>query len=87
MGKNPGDYPKIEGQPHVQVALKKGNAKAGDVIPYVFCIAEGEESAKSAQADRAHHPDELRRAGSELKIGTVVYVDVYPRSLTLTFRL
>ncbi|KAJ3926048.1 MAG: hypothetical protein NXY57DRAFT_1115651, partial [Lentinula lateritia] len=39
LGKNPEDYPKAEGQPHVQVALKMkakgGNARAGDVIPYV----------------------------------------------------
>lgn len=49
---------------------KGGTSRAGDVIPYVFCLAEGEEPAKSAQADRAKHPDEVRRAGSELKIGS-----------------
>jgi DNA polymerase alpha subunit A len=48
---------------------KGGTAKAGDVIPYIFCLAEGEETAKTAQADRAKHPDEVRKAGSELKIG------------------
>lgn len=48
---------------------KGGSAKAGDVIPYIFCIAEGEETARSAQADRAHHPDELRKGESTLKIG------------------
>lgn len=48
---------------------KGGNARSGDVIPYVFCLAEGEETAKSAQADRAKHPDEVRRAVGELKIG------------------
>jgi DNA polymerase alpha subunit A len=48
---------------------KGGNARAGDVIPYLFCLAEGEETAKTAQADRAKHPDEVRRAGSTLKIG------------------
>ena len=57
----------------MQVALriksKGGNARAGDVISYVFCLAEGEETAKTAQADRAKHPDEVRRAGSDLKIG------------------
>ncbi|KAJ7574363.1 hypothetical protein C8J56DRAFT_839134 [Mycena floridula] len=78
LGKNPEDYPKVEGQPHVQVALamkaKGGNAKAGDVIPYVFCLPEGEETAKSAQADRAKHRDELRKAGSELKIDYEFYL-------------
>ncbi|KAG6329610.1 hypothetical protein ID866_9478, partial [Astraeus odoratus] len=42
LGKNPEDYPDAKSQPHVQVALrikaKGGSAKAGDVIPYVFCI-------------------------------------------------
>jgi len=46
-----------------------GSAKTGDVIPYIFCLAEGEESAKSTQADHAKHPDELKKAGSTLKIG------------------
>ena len=45
-----------------------GNARSGDVIPYVFCLCEGEESAKSAQADRARHPDEFRKA-TDLTIG------------------
>lgn len=57
----------------MQVALrmkaKGGTPRAGDVIPYLFCLGEGEEPAKSAQADRAKHPDEVRRAGSALKIG------------------
>ena len=48
---------------------KGGAARAGDVIPYVFCLAEGEETAKTGQADRAKHPDELRRARGSLKIG------------------
>lgn len=46
-----------------------GNARVGDVIPYIFCLAEGEEPAKTAQADRAKHPDEIRKPGSGLKIG------------------
>ena len=72
LGKNPEDYPDGKGQPHVQVALrlkaKGGTAKTGDVMPYVFCKEEGEESAKTAQADRARHPDEVRR--SNLQVGT-----------------
>jgi DNA polymerase alpha subunit A len=71
LGKNPEDYPDAKGQPHVQVGLRLkargGTAKAGDVIPYVFCKEEGEESAKTAQADRARHPDEVRR--SNLQVG------------------
>jgi DNA polymerase alpha subunit A len=48
---------------------KGGHARSGDVIPYLLCRSEGEETAKSAQADRAKHPDEFRRASGELKIG------------------
>jgi DNA polymerase alpha subunit A len=65
LGKNPDEYPDAKSQPHVQVALrmkqKGGSARNGDVIPYVFCLSEGEESAKTAQADRAKHPDEVRK--------------------------
>ncbi|KAL4066177.1 hypothetical protein J3A83DRAFT_4433487 [Scleroderma citrinum] len=73
LGKNPEDYPDAKSQPHVQVALrmkaKGGSAKAGDVIPYVFCVGKGEEASKGAQADRAKHPDELKKAApGELSI-------------------
>lgn len=53
----------------MKMKAKGGNAKAGDVIPYLFCLAEGEETAKTAQSERAKHPDEVRKAGSTLKIG------------------
>jgi DNA polymerase alpha subunit A len=73
LGKNPEDYPDGKSQPHVQVALRlkvKGqSAKAGDVVPYVFCLGEDGHTAKTAQADKARHPDELRRARDEFKIG------------------
>ncbi|KAI0796194.1 hypothetical protein C8Q75DRAFT_863184 [Abortiporus biennis] len=72
LGKNPEDYPDAKSQPHVQVALRMkargGTPRAGDVIPYVFCLGEGGESSKTAQADKAKHPDEVRKAGSELQI-------------------
>ncbi|KAL0579487.1 DNA-directed DNA polymerase alpha catalytic subunit pol1 [Marasmius crinis-equi] len=78
LGKDPEAYPKAEGQPHVQVALKMkakgGNARAGDVIPYIFCLPEGAETAKTAQSERAHHRDELRKADSELKIDYEYYL-------------
>lgn len=73
LGKNPEDYPDKKGQPHVQVALrlkaKGGSGKAGDVIPYVFCLGADGKTSRSAQADRAFHPDEFRRKDSGLKIG------------------
>lgn len=78
MGKNPEDYPDIKSQPHVQVALRMklrgGDARHGDVIPYVFCLSEGEETAKTAQADRAKHPEEFKKAGAELKLGTLLFL-------------
>ncbi|GAA5897364.1 hypothetical protein JCM5296_004143 [Sporobolomyces johnsonii] len=78
LGKNPEDYPDAQSLPHVQVALKmkaKGqSAKAGDVIPYIFCIAPNGETTKTAQAANAHHPDDVRRQGSTLKIDFEVYV-------------
>ena len=73
LGKDPAEYPDAKSQPHVQVALKMkakgGNARAGDVIPYIFCVGETTETGKTAQAERARHPDELRKAGSDCKIG------------------
>ena len=73
LGKNPEDYPDAKSQPHVQVALRMksrgGTARSGDVIPYVFCLGDSGESSKSAQAERAKHPEEIRKAGSDLKIG------------------
>ena len=73
LGKNPQDYPDAKSQPHVQVALRlqaKGQTiKAGDVTPYVFCLGEDGSTSKAAKADRAFHPDELRKNGTSLKIG------------------
>ncbi|EKM50078.1 uncharacterized protein PHACADRAFT_213841 [Phanerochaete carnosa HHB-10118-sp] len=78
LGKNPEDYPDAKSQPHVQVALRmkaKGSAaRSGDVIPYIFCLGEGGESSKSAQAERAKHPDEIKRAGSDLRIDYEYYL-------------
>src|SRR4051794_2230301 len=66
LGKNPQDYPDAKSLPHVQVALRQKqrgqDVKAGDVVPYIFCLGEdGISATRTAQADRAHHPDELRR--------------------------
>ncbi|GJJ15609.1 hypothetical protein Clacol_009887 [Clathrus columnatus] len=72
LGKNPEDYPDAKSQPHVQVALRmktRGLAgRAGDVIPYIFCLGEDGQSSKTAQAAHARHPDEIRKAESENKI-------------------
>ncbi|TFY64658.1 hypothetical protein EVJ58_g2476 [Rhodofomes roseus] len=78
LGKNPEDYPDAKSQPHVQVALRMkargGTARSGDVIPYVFCLGDNGETSKSAQAERAKHPDEVRRANSGLQIDYEYYL-------------
>jgi DNA polymerase alpha subunit A len=70
LGKNPKDYQNAKGRPHVQVALrmksKGGTVHVGDVIPYIFCLGTGGESSK---ADRARHPDEVRKAEKDCLIG------------------
>jgi DNA polymerase elongation subunit (family B) len=79
LSKNPEDYTDKKSQPHVQVALrmkqKGGAGKAGEVIPYVFCLGSDGKTSKSAQADHAFHPDEFRRKDSALKIGTCLEHD------------
>ncbi|KAI0272419.1 hypothetical protein BC834DRAFT_921889 [Gloeopeniophorella convolvens] len=78
LGKSPEDYPDAKSQPHVQVALKMKArnlaARAGDVIPYIFCVGDEEQAGHTAQAERAKHPDELRKAGSEVKIDYEYYL-------------
>ena len=54
-----------------------GTARSGDVIPYVFCLGDNGESSKSAQADHAKHPDEVRKADSGLKIGVYIASAIY----------
>ncbi|WWC58983.1 uncharacterized protein I303_101529 [Kwoniella dejecticola CBS 10117] len=79
LGKNPEDYPDKKSQPHVQVALrmksKGASVRAHDVIPYIMCLDESGKGGKTAQAERAFHPDDLRRQGSELKIDYDFYLD------------
>lgn len=53
----------------MRIKSRGGTAHAGDVIQYIFCLGPNGESSKSGQADRAYHPDEIRRSKGELKIG------------------
>lgn len=48
-------------------------AKAGDVIPYIFCMGADGIAQKTGKADRAYHPDEIKKADSGLKIGKSVF--------------
>jgi DNA polymerase alpha subunit A len=74
LGKKPEDYPDAKSQPHVQVALRlktrNVTVRAGDVIPYIFCSEDGDGAGNSAQAERARHPDELRKAGAGSEVQT-----------------
>ena len=45
--------------------------RAHDVVPYIMCLGDDGKAARTAQADRAFHPDDLKRQGSELRIGPV----------------
>lgn len=74
LTKNPEDYADAKSQPHVQVALrlkKRGiSIRAGDTVPYVICTAEGvADGTKTGFAERAYHPDDVKREGSGLQIG------------------
>ncbi|KIY66839.1 hypothetical protein CYLTODRAFT_437277 [Cylindrobasidium torrendii FP15055 ss-10] len=76
LGKNPEEYPAKEGLPHVNVAKRmlseRRSARAGDVIPYLICVPE--DPTKTSVADRAYHPDDVRKAGSTLKIDYEYYI-------------
>ncbi|KAL7410542.1 hypothetical protein BDY24DRAFT_399400 [Mrakia frigida] len=77
LGKNPEDYPDAKSQPQVQVALRikarGGSAKSGDVMQYIFCLGADGKAARTGQADRAYHPDEIRKQ-PELKIDYEYYL-------------
>ncbi|KAG8995845.1 DNA-directed DNA polymerase alpha catalytic subunit pol1 [Tulasnella sp. JGI-2019a] len=77
LGRNPEDYDQ-KNMPHIQVALRMkargGAAKAGDVIPYLFCLGVDGVSSKTAQADKAKHPDEVRKGGDDTKIDYEYYL-------------
>ncbi|BAF06834.1 Os01g0868300, partial [Oryza sativa Japonica Group] len=67
LTKAPEDYPDAKNQPHVQVALRlKQNGysgcSAGDTVPYIICSQQDSESTHSGGiAQRARHPEELKR--------------------------
>lgn len=50
------------------------NVKAGDTIPYVICQVDGVQNGTSTGfAERAFHPDDVKRGNLGLKIGKFVY--------------
>ncbi|KAL2520250.1 DNA polymerase alpha catalytic subunit [Forsythia ovata] len=68
LTKSPEAYPDARNQPHVEVALRlKKNGyvtgcSAGDTVPYIICCEQGNGSSASLGiAQRARHPDELKK--------------------------
>lgn len=72
LNKAPHEYPDVNAQPHLRVALAMMKAgkpvNTGDHIPYVVC--EGEGSA----AERAYHPEEVRRSNGALLVDVEWYL-------------
>ncbi|KAI3875794.1 hypothetical protein MKX03_023717, partial [Papaver bracteatum] len=75
-------YPDAKNQPHVQVALRLREAgyssgfSAGDTIPYIICCEQGTTSSGSSSgiADRARHPDEMKRSNCTWMIDIDYYL-------------
>jgi len=74
LGKNPEDYPDAKSQPHVQVAIRnesqRRNPRAGDVIPYVFCLGP---VVKPARLHRPKEPNILMKLGKPKIILRLVF--------------
>lgn len=75
LSKHPNDYPDGKSLPHVHVAkkmlLNKLNITVGDHIPYVITKPSEEDSGTGKEAktpaERARHPEEIRRSEGVLK--------------------
>ncbi|KAJ0971998.1 hypothetical protein J5N97_019957 [Dioscorea zingiberensis] len=80
LTKPPEDYPDAKNQPHVQVALRLRQngypgCSAGDTVPYVICCQQESSSGSSTGiAQRARHPDELKRDGGNWLIDIDYYL-------------
>ncbi|GKC77861.1 DNA polymerase alpha catalytic subunit, partial [Tanacetum coccineum] len=68
-------YPYARSQPHVEVALRlrklgyTSGCFAGDTVPYIIWCEQGKGSSTSAGvAQRARHPDELKKDNENLMI-------------------
>ncbi|KAM0843858.1 hypothetical protein ACQ4PT_057427 [Festuca glaucescens] len=80
LTKAPEDYPDAKNQPHVQVALRlKQNGfsgcSAGDTVPYIICSQQDSDNTHSGGiAQRARHPDELKRDPNKWMIDIDYYL-------------
>ncbi|KAA8547110.1 hypothetical protein F0562_003539 [Nyssa sinensis] len=81
LTKAPEAYPDAKNQPHVEVALRlkksgySNGCSAGDTVPYIICCEQGAGSGTSAGiAQRARHPDELKRDNRKWMIDIDYYL-------------
>ncbi|XP_008241474.1 PREDICTED: DNA polymerase alpha catalytic subunit [Prunus mume] len=81
LTKPPEAYPDAKNQPHVQVAqrLKQSGystgCSVGDTVPYIICCEQGAGSVNSTGiAQRARHPDELKREDGKWMIDIDYYL-------------
>ncbi|XP_024931872.2 DNA polymerase alpha catalytic subunit isoform X1 [Ziziphus jujuba] len=81
LTKPPEAYPDARNQPHVLVAqrLKQSGyvsgCSVGDTIPYIICCEPGASSGSSSGiAQRARHPDELKREDGKWIIDIEYYL-------------
>ncbi|KAK3162584.1 hypothetical protein QOZ80_1BG0091200 [Eleusine coracana subsp. coracana] len=80
LTKAPGDYPDAKNQPHVQVALRLrqngySGCSAGDTIPYIICSQQDSDNSHSGGvAQRARHPEELKRDPDKWMIDIEYYL-------------
>ncbi|KAM7251032.1 hypothetical protein ACFE04_022915 [Oxalis oulophora] len=81
LTKPPESYPDARNQPHVQVALRlkqsgyTSGCSVGDTIPYIICCEQGTSSGGSTgMAQRARHPDELKRDDGKWMIDIDYYL-------------
>ncbi|XP_068659458.1 DNA polymerase alpha catalytic subunit [Aristolochia californica] len=81
LTKPPEDYPDAKNQPHVQVALRlkqsgySTGCSAGDTVSYVICCQQGTPAGSATGiAQRARHPDELKRDHGDWMIDIDYYL-------------
>ncbi|GMN30176.1 hypothetical protein TIFTF001_002720 [Ficus carica] len=81
LTKPPEAYPDAKNQPHVLVALRlkqsgySTGCSVGDTIPYIICCEQGTSSIGSTGiAQRARHPDELKKEDGKWMIDIDYYL-------------
>ncbi|WCJ31178.1 DNA polymerase alpha catalytic subunit [Euphorbia peplus] len=81
LTKPPEAYPDAKNQPHVLVALRlkksgyTSGCSVGDTVPYVICCEQGGTSGSSTGvAQRARHPDELKKDDGKWMIDIDYYL-------------